>query len=265
MNNYFDLHGKIALVLGGAGNLGEAICEGLAAHGANISIADLDLAKCEAISTRLSNRYSGKYISAQGDCSSPHDVQNILKKTDMLGQLDIIVHCIGLISSVPIPGYAVPFKDQTLETWNLAIEANLTSAFVLAQQLHLDGNIDKNKGSSVIFLSSIYGCLGPDWSIYKNTDMGNPLAYGASKGGLIQLMRYLATLWAPNARVNCVSPGGIMRDQPVEFINCYEKKTPLKRMAEVDDIVGPVIFFASEASKYITGQNLMVDGGWSVW
>jgi NAD(P)-dependent dehydrogenase (short-subunit alcohol dehydrogenase family) len=95
--------------------------------------------------------------------------------------------------------------------------------------------------------------------------MGNPLAYGVSKGGLQQLMRYLATLWAPSVRVNCVAPGGIELGQPEEFIRRYKQHTPMQRMAMPEDIIGPVVFLASDASRYVTGQNILVDGGWSVW
>ena len=119
---------------------------------------------------------------------------------------------------------------------------------------------------SVINIGSIYGVLGPDWSLYNSSDIkGTPAAYAASKGGLIQLTRWLATSLAPSVRVNAIVPGGVERDTPVRFKQEYEKRTPLKRLAKEEDVKGVSVFLASDASSYITGQCIMVDGGWSVW
>jgi NAD(P)-dependent dehydrogenase (short-subunit alcohol dehydrogenase family) len=259
----FDLQGKKALIVGACGYIGRSLCHGLALSGADLLIADLRDDVCQSLVKDLSSTYAGKYVYAAADCSTEQGIQSIMKMCDAAGPTQIVIHCIGLISSVPIPGYAVPFEEQSLDAWDAALKANLTSAFLLAK--HVNKHLDRANGASVIFLSSIYGSFGPDWSLYENTDMGNPLAYGASKGGLQQLMRYLSTLWAPKVRVNCVSPGGLRRGQDIEFIRKYENRTPLRRMAEPQDIVGPVIFLAADASRYITGQNIMVDGGWSAW
>lgn len=107
--------------------------------------------------------------------------------------------------------------------------------------------------------------LAPDWSLYAGTTMGNPAAYGASKGGLIQFTRWLATTLAPAVRVNCISPGGIWRNQPDDFVARYATRTPLQRMGTEDDLRGAIAYLASDLSKYVTGQNLSVDGGWGVW
>lgn len=262
-NNIFSLCGRLALVVGACGNIGRSLCKGLAAQGADVVIADLHNDACLALTKELESSYTGRYMPASGDCTTEDGIQSVMRVCDALGPLQIVIHCIGLISSAPIPGYAVPFEKQSLEAWDLALKVNLTSAFLLAKHVHV--RMDHGGMGSVIFLSSIYGSLGPDWSLYQNTAMGNPLAYGASKGGLEQLMRYLATLWAPQVRVNCVSPGGIQQDQAADFIRRYEQRTPMGRMARPEDIVGPVIFLSSDASRYVTGQNILVDGGWSAW
>jgi NAD(P)-dependent dehydrogenase (short-subunit alcohol dehydrogenase family) len=262
-SNLFDLQGRKALVVGACGNIGSSLCRGLAAHGADVVIADLDGEACRALAQELALSFSGLYTPAPGDCTTEDGIQSVMLVCDTLGPLQIVIHCIGLISSVPIPGYAVPFEKQSLESWELALKANLTSAFLLAQNVYK--RLDQSGTASIIFLSSIYGSLGPVWSLYENTSMGNPLAYGASKGGLQQLMRHLATLWAPAVRVNCVSPGGIQRGQEPDFIRRYEERTPMRRMATPEDIIGPVIFLASSAACYVTGQNIFVDGGWSSW
>ena len=125
--------------------------------------------------------------------------------------------------------------------------------------------LKKVEGSSIVNIASIYGANGPDWSLYEDTNMSNPAAYGASKGGLIQLTRWLATTIAPEVRVNSISPGGIFRNQPELFVKRYIEKTPLRRMASEDDFRGAIAFLASDMSKYVTGQNLIVDGGWGTW
>jgi NAD(P)-dependent dehydrogenase (short-subunit alcohol dehydrogenase family) len=118
---------------------------------------------------------------------------------------------------------------------------------------------------SVINVSSIYGVVGPNYGLYEGTALGNPGAYAASKGGVIQLTRWLATTLAPNVRVNCISPGGIERGQNEQFQDRYTALTPLKRMGREEDLKGAVAFLASDLSQYVTGQNLMVDGGWTAW
>ena len=262
-SNIFSLCGRLALVVGACGNIGRSLCKGLATQGADIVIADLHDESCLALKKELESSYTGRYMPASGDCTTEDGIQSVMRICDTLGPLQIVIHCIGLISSAPILGYAVPFEKQSLEAWELALKSNLTSAFLLAKHVH--NRLDQSGSASIIFLSSIYGSLGPDWSLYENTSMGNPLAYGVSKGGLQQLMRYLATLWAPAVRVNCVSPGGIQLGQAEDFIRRYEQRTPMRRMATPEDIVGPVIFLASDAACYITGQNILVDGGWSAW
>ena len=122
-----------------------------------------------------------------------------------------------------------------------------------------------NNYGKIVNVSSIYGMCGPDYSLYEGTKMGNPAAYAASKGGLIQLSRWMATTLAPDIRVNTISPGGVFRNQPKEFIKRYETKTPLGRMATEEDLKGAIIFLASNLSSYVTGHNLIVDGGWSSW
>ena len=122
-----------------------------------------------------------------------------------------------------------------------------------------------NKNGSIINVASIYGVLGPNYSLYEGTDMGNPAAYAVSKGGLIQLTRWLSTTLAPDIRVNTISPGGVFRNQADEFVHRYESRTPLGRMAREEDFIGVTAYLASDLSAYVTGQNLIVDGGWTAW
>jgi NAD(P)-dependent dehydrogenase (short-subunit alcohol dehydrogenase family) len=178
-------------------------------------------------------------------------------------RLDVLINNAGFVGTTGLQGWSTEFEQQSVQTWRRAIEVNLTAGFDLIKGM---APLLRNSGKgSVINVASIYGVLGPDYSLYEGTTMGNPAAYAASKGGLIQLSRWLATTLAPSIRVNTISPGGVSRGQVTEFVQRYEARTPLGRMATEDDFRGAVAFLASDMSAYVTGQNLMVDGGWGAW
>jgi NAD(P)-dependent dehydrogenase (short-subunit alcohol dehydrogenase family) len=259
----FDLSGRGALVAGGAGALGEVICRELGSQGAGVLVCDLDQARCEAVARTIPGKTPRQHRGLGADLSTEAGCAAAAGWFAKDRRLDIVVHCIGLISAVPLAGYAVPFEQESLAAWEIALRVNLTSGFLLAKAVH--ERLRKSPNASFILVGSIYGVMGPKMSLYEGVDMENPVAYGASKGGLIQLMRYLATKWAPQVRVNCVSPGGIRRGQSQAFIERYERLTPLGRMATEADVAAPVVFLASDAARYITGHNLLVDGGWTAW
>jgi NAD(P)-dependent dehydrogenase (short-subunit alcohol dehydrogenase family) len=173
------------------------------------------------------------------------------------------VHCAALVGQDELPGWNTPFAEQTVEAWDAALRVNLTSAFVLVHEAR-EALAGSGHGSVILF-GSIYGLVGPDPALYEGTQLANPVAYGASKGALLQLVRYLATTLAPRVRVNAISPGGVERGQPDAFRRRYEARTPLGRMATEEDVKGAVAFLASDLSAYVTGQNLVVDGGWTAW
>lgn len=169
----------------------------------------------------------------------------------------------AFVGTSGLTGWAEPFENQTVETWRRALEVNLTSVFHLSQLF--TPALRRAEGSAIINIASIYGEHGPDWSLYDDTAMSNPAAYGASKGGLIQLTRWLSTTLAPDVRVNAISPGGVARGQPAVFADRYTDRTPLKRMAVEDDFRGAAAYLASDLSSYVTGHVLRVDGGWGAW
>jgi NAD(P)-dependent dehydrogenase (short-subunit alcohol dehydrogenase family) len=178
-------------------------------------------------------------------------------------ELNILINNAAFVGTSDLQGWSEPFERQTVETWRRALEVNLTAIFDLSQGL--TPLLKVAEGANIINIASIYGTYGPDWSLYKGTSMSNPAAYGAAKGGLIQFTRWLSTTIAPSVRVNAISPGGIYRNQPEQFVERYKAKTPLGRMATEDDFRGVVAYLASDLSRYVTGQNLSVDGGWGVW
>jgi NAD(P)-dependent dehydrogenase (short-subunit alcohol dehydrogenase family) len=258
-----DLSGRRALITGANGGLGRIITQTLAELGADLVLLDRpgvplveqagDIAKAANVDVTV--RY--------GDLENQDERQALIKELNQHGGLDILVNNAAFVGTSDLQGWAVPFAEQSVETWRRAFEVNLTSVFHLCQGLV--PLLEKSGKGSIVNIGSIYGEYGPDWSLYEGTEMGNPAAYGASKGGLIQLTRWLATTVAPSVRVNAISPGGIARGQPSAFVDRYKRRTPLGRMATEDDFRGAVAFLSSDMSAYVTGQNLFVDGGWGIW
>lgn len=259
-----DLTGRTAVVAGGAGHIGSVLADALAEQGAAVAVVDLDADRSAATAAMLAEHRGVHAFALAVDLTNeeatrriPHEV---LERT---GRIDVLVHAAALMSNDPLPNWTTPFEEQGTEVWRQALEVNLTSMFVLAQESA--PALRAHGCGSVIGFGSIYGMVGPDWRIYDSTDMGNAAGYAASKGGIIQLTRWLATTLAPDIRVNCVSPGGVSRGHPDEFRHAYETRTPLRRMATEEDLKGATVFLASDLSAYVTGHNLVVDGGWTVW
>lgn len=260
-NDLFDLTGRVAVITGGAGHLGRTMARVLAGFGASVALVDRAKDALESAANELTAGHVRTFACdlRDGDARSELAVQI----EAALGRTDVLVNNAAFVGDSQLTGWGVSFAEQSIDTWRQAIEVNLTAPFHLAQLFH-PMLVASGRGA-IINISSIYGILGPDMSLYEGTTMGNPAAYAASKGGLIQLTRWLATTLAPNVRVNCITPGGVERGQPEAFFNRYVARTPLKRMAQESDFAGAVVFLASDASAYVTSQNLVIDGGWSAW
>ena len=259
-----DLEGRCILITGAAGGLGRVMADTLAELGASLILVDRPECDMEVLGKDLRTRWGVNVLSMSCDLESEASRVELIQRVLQGGQgLNCLINNAAFVGSSDLTGYVVPFEEQTMETWRRALEVNLTAAFHLCQGLA--PLLRSTPGGNIINIASIYGHYGPDWSLYEGTSMGNPAAYGASKGGLIQLTRWLATTLAPDVRVNGISPGGIYRNQPEVFVQRYNQRTPLGRMATEDDFRGVVGFLASDLSSYMTGQILQVDGGWSVW
>lgn len=262
LQELMNLAGRVGLVTGGAGHLGRTISETLAELGAAVAV--LDKSGSRVVADDLAARYGIPTLGIDIDLADENAVRNVPEQVaDALGGLDVLVNNAAFVGSSGLAGWVVPFEEQSVDTWRQAMEVNLTAVFGLSQAA-VPFMAGKTCGS-IVNVASIYGVLGPDWSLYEGTAMGNPAAYAASKGGLIQFSRWLATTVAPSIRVNAISPGGVERGQPEAFRQRYESRTPLRRMACEEDFKGVVAFLASDASAYVTGQNIIVDGGWSAW
>ena len=156
----------------------------------------------------------------------------------------------------------INFEKQNSAIWSRELEVNLIASIEIVQNLRK--LILNSKNPSIINLSSIYGFSAPNFNIYKNTNLRNQIGYSVSKAGIIQFTKWFASYLAPKARVNCISPGGIIRNQSKKFVKAYNRITLLNRMATEEDIISGILFLASDGSRYITGQNLVIDGGWSL-
>ena len=265
LKDLMDLSGRRALVTGGAGHIALAVAQGLREAGAKLMLLDLDAKALQSRALRLREQ-AGKAAVEWLACDLKDEgetrasVRGSIRK--MKG-LDILVHCAAYVGTTSADGWAVAFDKQTVEAWDAALRVNLTCAFVMVQEGRRA--LAETGHGSVILFGSTYGLVGPDLRLYEKTPMANPVGYGASKGGLLQLTRTLATQLAPKIRVNAISPGGVWRGQPKVFQERYVSKTPLSRMAKEEDLKGAVVYLASDLSSYVTGHNLVVDGGWTAW
>lgn len=259
-----NLKGRRALITGATGGLGKVMADTLAELGADLVLVDRPGSDFQSLTETLTQRWGIKVQYRHCDLEQQDqrtELMEWLKSSG--GGLNILINNAAFVGTSELQGWAVPFEQQTVDTWRRALEVNLTAVFDLCQGL--TPMLRAGKGASVINIASIYGEYGPDWRLYEDTEMSNPAAYGASKGGLIQFTRWLATTIAPRVRVNAISPGGVSRNQPKKFVQRYEARTPLGRMATENDFRGAVAYLASDLSNYVTGQNLAVDGGWGVW
>lgn len=254
-----DLTGRVVAITGGAGHVGRAFAETAAELGATVALLDLP-GRAVPAAVQLGERHVGVDV----DLGRP-ELAGVAAQTvvDRCGRLDVLVHCASLVGTSGLDGWAVPVDQQALPAWLRALDVNLSSAFALTQAAL--PSLRASKNGAVLFVGSIYGLVGPDWRLYDGTMLGNPAAYAATKGALLQLVRWYATTLAPDVRVNAISPGGIWRDTPEPFHSRYVERTPMKRMATEEDLKGAFAYLASDLSKYVTGQNLLVDGGWTAW
>ena len=264
LRELMSLAGRVALVTGGAGHIGRSIGHALAELGADIAVIDISSSGAADAAAELSRQWKVAAAGFDCDLEQAEAVRDLPRRVrQRFGRIDIIVNCAAFVGTSGLEGWAVPFEQQSDATWRRALEVNLTAPFVLVQAAA--GDLRTSGHGSVINISSIYGLAGPDWRLYEGTSLGNPAAYAASKGGLIQATRWLATTLAPQIRVNAIAPGGVFRDTPEPFLSRYVARTPLARMAREEDFKGAVAYLASDLSAYMTGQCMTVDGGWTVW
>ena len=259
-----SLVGRTVAITGGAGHIGKAMADAVAELGASVAVLDLDMEACTDTATRLADKHGVKSVGFPVDLAEETAVRELSGQVaERLGGLDILINCAAFVGTSGLEGWVVPFEEQSVDTWRKAMEVNLTSIFTLTQAA--TPFLKESGHGSIINVSSIYGVCGPDLRLYEGTGMGSPAAYAASKGGLIQFTRWCSTVLAPDIRVNAITPGGVARNQDERFVKRYEGKTPLQRMATEEDFKGAVCYLSTDLSSYVTGQNIIVDGGFGIW
>ena len=265
----FSLTGKVAVVTGGAGLLGQVFCQALVTAGANVAIIDLDKRAADKTAATIKKTETQKVIAVECDITSPESVSVMVKTVvTQLGGIDILLNNAASKGS-NLDQFFAPFENYSLQAWREVMAVNIDGLFLVAQSV--GSQMKKQGGGSIIQVSSIYGVVAPDQRIYQGSEyngraINTPAVYSVSKAAVLGLTSYLSTYWADSKiRVNTLTPGGIASGQNSEFNQKYSNRVPLGRMGEASELTGALIYLASDASSYVTGQNIIVDGGLSVW
>jgi 2-deoxy-D-gluconate 3-dehydrogenase len=269
----FDLAGRAAVVTGGVGLLGAEFCRTLAEAGARVAVVDLNVSASKTTADSLTK--SGyKALAIPTDITQPDSVNEMVEKVlSEFGRLDILVNSAALdpkfdpdaVKKGITPG---AFEDYPLDQWNAAMNVNLTGMFLVTQAC-VKPMIAQGKKGSIINMCSTYGLNGPDQRIYVKDGQRvafKPIHYTVTKAGVMGFTKYLAAYYAgTEIRVNALTPGGVYNNHDDYFVKNYSAKTILGRMANKDEMNGALLFLASDASSYMTGNNVVVDGGWTAW
>jgi 2-deoxy-D-gluconate 3-dehydrogenase len=269
----FDLTGRVAIVTGGAGLLGAEFCRTLAEAGAAVAVVDLNAASSAGTADALTK--SGFHAEAFAtDITNPDAVRALVENVlAAFGRLDILVNSAALdpkfdpdaVKKGMAPG---AFEDYPLADWNAALNVNLTGTFLMTQAC-VKPMLAQGKKGSIINICSTYGLNGPDQRIYIKDGKRvafKPVYYTVTKAGVLGFTKYLAAYYAgTEIRVNALTPGGVFNNHEEYFVKNYSAKTILGRMAKKDEMNGALLFLASDASSYMTGNNIVVDGGWTSW
>jgi len=259
-DKFFKLKNKIAIVTGGAGLIGSEVCRALSEAGAKVYIAELDEKRAKKLEKKLkSSGLACEFIKTDitSERSIESSISKIIKKDK---HIDIWIN-----NAYPrTSDWGNKFEKVTHDSLRRNVDMHMNGYFLCCQSVLK--RMKKRKDGVIVNIGSHYGVLGPKFAVYKGTKMTMPAAYSLIKGGIVNFSRYLATYFAPyNIRVNALCPGGVFDYQPKPFVKEYKKLVPLQRMANPDDIASVVLFLSSDASKYMTGQVVMVDGGLSSW
>jgi NAD(P)-dependent dehydrogenase (short-subunit alcohol dehydrogenase family) len=266
----FNLAGRVAVVTGGGGLLGSEICRGLAEFGAVVIVVDIDMTRAVSVVDGIEAEGFGTAVAYECDVSVEISVQQMVAGVvSKFGRIDILINN-AAGKSDNLDSFFEELENYDIKEWRSIMSVNLDGMFLVAREVgktmcHQSG------GGSIVQTASIYGVVAPDQRIYEEShylgrEINTPAVYSASKAGVIGLTRHLATYWAKSeVRVNSISPGGIESGQNSQFISKYSQKVPMNRMGRSEEIVGAVLYLASDASSYVTGHNLVIDGGLSCW
>lgn len=271
MRDQFDLSGRTAIVTGGGGILGQGFCEVLAAHGANVAVFDVnEAAAAKTVEAIKQSASKARTIAVACDVSSAGSVAAaVARVVKEFGGIDIL-HNNAATKTGNLADFFAPFEEYTIDTWREIMGVNIDGMFLMAQAAGKQ-MLAQGRGGSIIQTASIYGVVAPDQRIYEGSQyldraINTPAVYSTSKAAVIGLTKYLAAYWgAHGIRVNTLTPGGVESGQNDVFSRKYSARVPLARMARADEMQSALLFLASDASSYMTGQNLVIDGGLTCW
>lgn len=271
----FDLTGRVAIITGGAGLLGVEHARAIAGAGGIPVIADLDRDRAQSAADDLCSATGMEAMAIAVDVTVKSDVERMARTVaDRFGRIDILINNAAMTvrgGGAQAADYFAAFEDYPLELWEQALKVNLTGAFLCCQAV--GRRMVAQRRGVVLNIASDVGTISPDHRIYDGAvsphtglPFNTPAAYATTKAGLINLTRYLATYWAPHGiRVNALSPGGVFANHDPAFVRTLSDRIPLGRMARADEYRGAVLYLVSDASSYVTGTNLLVDGGRTAW
>ena len=268
VSKLFGLNEKVIILTGSAGRLGKKFANSLSEAGANVILVDIDEKINQKLEKDISKKFKTKPLACTINIAEKSEVlklrKNVVKK---YGKIDGLVNNAFFSPRLDVKRSAMKFEDYPLDLWNKVVETNLTGVFLCCQELGKT-MVKQKTGGSIVNISSIYGINGADQRIYGKSQLNSPPSYAATKGAIVNMTRYLAAYWhRKNIRVNTMTLGGVLDKSYMkkEFIDNYSKKTMLGRMANSDEYNGALLFLLSNASSYMTGANLVLDGGWSAW
>lgn len=261
----FRLDGKVVIITGAAGLLGEQHAEALSDFGATIVFSDLREGIIQQRAETLKIKKGLPTLAVECDVTSHKSWEILLDAVlDKFGRVDALINNAGFTNQSKSAHFSAPFAEFPLEDWNQIMNVNLTGTFLGCQVI---GNYMVNqKRGSVINMASLYGMVSPNHKMYPGTGISQPVAYSVSKAGVLGLTRYLAGLWGETGvRVNSLTPGGVYNNHPDLFVERFSQLDPMGRMAKKEEMRGAIVYLASDASSHVNGHNLVVDGGWTIW
>lgn len=267
LDSLFNLRDRVIVVTGCTGVLGARYCRAFVENGARVVMADIPERNPSNAAVALGRELGGAPLGIACDVTSESDVIALFEAANkQFGRVDVVVNNAAATGEhlMKVGDVFAPFEQYPLSVWEQVLKVNLTGVFLVARE---GGKaMLAHGGGSLINVSSIYGVVGPDHRIYEGMPFASFPAYSAGKAGVHGLTMWLATYWgARGIRVNTLVPGGVYNGHAEEFVRRYSQRTPLGRMAERDDLVGMVLYLASDASRYCTGQEFIVDGGLTAW
>jgi len=257
----FDLKDQVIVFFGGCGLIGRAFVEIVVQFGANPVLVDLNEEHLKEYAAKLEEKYQRKIIYFDVDITNRMAVQRVLDST-----LAVYQRIDGLVNCQQYKGgnFFARFEDYSDSDWEAIMETNLKGTFLTCQII--GGWMAEQGGGCIVNMPSVYSLVAPNQGLYKGTNMGCPASYSASKGGVEALSRYLAAYWAPKGvRVNMITPHGVWNHHEKQFMDNFAELIPLARMSNNDEVAGALLYLLSDASSFVTGHNLVVDGGWTVW